>query len=67
MKPLWKMSEGLQTFFYKVFKIQGRYIIIHLSLEFGRSDLAAVWFDLIESIIKEPGSFIHDSFLFSLG
>ena len=41
--------------------------IIHLSLAFGRSDLAAVWFDLSDSIIKEPGSFIHDSFLFSLG
>ena len=38
---------------------------IHLNLAFGRSDLAAVWFDLIDSIIKEPGSFIHDSFLFS--
>ena len=40
---------------------------MHLSLAFGRPDLAAVLFDLIDSVIKEPGSFIHDSFLFSLG
>ena len=37
--------------------------MIHLSLAFGRSDLAAVRFDPIDSVIKEPGSFIHDSFL----